>query len=74
MKKTYIPREMLCGHFADIYLQGYMSAPYPSWIFTSVEAASAITFEQASLEFASGSFHVVDSLFYGVELAIIVIR
>ena len=55
---------------ADIYLQGYMSAVYPSSIFT----ASAITFEQASLEFASGSFHVVDSLFYGVELAIIVIR
>ena len=30
-----IPREMLCGHFADIYLQGYMSALYPSSVFTS---------------------------------------
>ena len=32
---TYILREMLCGHSADIvrtyvYLQGYMSALYPS--------------------------------------------
>ena len=24
MKKTYIPREMLCGHSADIYLQRYI--------------------------------------------------
>ena len=33
----YIPREMLCGHSADIYLQGYMSALYPSSVFSSVK-------------------------------------
>ena len=32
---TYILCEMLCGHIADIYLQGYMSALYPSSGFTS---------------------------------------
>ena len=30
-----IPREMLCGHSADIYLQGYMCALYPSSVFSS---------------------------------------
>ena len=35
LKKTYILREILCGHSADIYLQGYMSALYPSSVFTS---------------------------------------
>ena len=30
-----IPREMLCEHSADIYLQGYMSALYPSSVFSS---------------------------------------
>ena len=39
MKKTYIPREMLCGHCADTYLQGYMSALYPSSVFTLDMAA-----------------------------------
>ena len=29
-RETYILREMLCGHNEDIYLQGYMSAQYPS--------------------------------------------
>ena len=42
MKKTFIAREMLCGHSADIvrtymYLQGYMSALYPSSVFSSGE-------------------------------------
>ena len=33
MKKTYVrPREMLCGHCADIYRQGYMSALCPHYI------------------------------------------
>ena len=35
VKKTYIPREMLCGHSADTYLQGYMSALNPSSVFSS---------------------------------------
>ena len=30
-----IYREMLCGHSADIYLQGYMPAIYPFSVFTS---------------------------------------
>ena len=35
--KKYIclTREMLCGHCADIYLQGYMFALYPSSVFSS---------------------------------------
>ena len=35
-RETYIPRKMLCGHCADIYLQGYMSALYPSSVLTSM--------------------------------------
>ena len=31
----YISRELLCGYSADIYLQGYMSALYPSSVFSS---------------------------------------
>ena len=30
---------MLCGHCADIYLQGYMSALYPSSVFSSGQLA-----------------------------------
>ena len=33
-KKRHIPREMLCGRSADTYLQGYMSALYPSLVFS----------------------------------------
>merc|ERR1711860_175055 len=33
--RLYVFREMLCGHSADIYLQGYMSAQYPSSVFSS---------------------------------------
>ena len=34
-KDICLTKEMLCGHIADIYLQGYMSALYPSSVFTS---------------------------------------
>ena len=34
LKKTYIPREVFGGH---ISLQGYMSALYPSSVFSSEE-------------------------------------
>ena len=33
--EKYIPHEMLCGHSADIYLRGYMSALNPSSVFGS---------------------------------------
>ena len=36
--ETYILREMLCGHSADLYLQGYMSALYPSSVFSSEQS------------------------------------
>ena len=38
---TYILREMLCGHSADIYLQGYMSAQCPHYILLRFSAQGA---------------------------------
>ena len=35
MSLSYFLREMLCGHCTDIYLQGYMSALYPSTVLSS---------------------------------------
>ena len=32
LRETYVLREMLCRHSADIYLQGYMSAQCPHYI------------------------------------------
>ena len=37
-RETYILREMLCGHSADIYLQGYMSAQCPHYILLQFSA------------------------------------
>ena len=37
-RETYIFREMLCGHCADIYLQGYMSAQCPHYILLRFSA------------------------------------
>ena len=53
-KKTNIPREMLCGHSADIvrtyvYLQGYMSALYPSSVFTSDINEQKLSVQRRSL-------------------------
>ena len=36
-KDICLTREILCGHSAEIYLQGYISALYPSWVFKNLE-------------------------------------
>ena len=41
-REAYILREMLCEHCADIYLQGYMSALYPSSVFSPAQSVSHI--------------------------------